>query len=237
MMRFPERRFIPASIEMRGKPGEGATLFGYVAVFDQPSEVLWELNRGSFEEIIHVGAFKKTIQEADIRATKNHDPNLLLGRTRKLNNVRLWEDGTGLYHELDVPDTATAREVYREVELGLIDQMSFAFEKIRDDWEYERRDVPLRHLRELRLSDIAYVTYPAYPQTKAEARSALSSLAEVSGATVDELVDAIEAGQFARIWTPAPIGESREETTPEPEVAPIEDHALPPSEPDDLLYL
>jgi uncharacterized protein len=185
-MRELERRTQLSKIEMRGKPGDGAILSGYVAKYDVPSEVLWETGKGRFVEYIAPSAFLKTIQEADIRATRNHDPNLIVGRTRNLNNIRFMPDGEGLYHELDVPDTAVARSLYEDIELGLIDNMSFVFRTIQDSWD-KSKEIPERRLLEVGLDDIAYVAYPAYRQSTAEARGALRSYAAACGCSLEDL--------------------------------------------------
>lgn len=217
-MKATELRCRATELEMRGKPGEGAILSGYVAVFDQPSEVLWEYGTGHFVERIDQRAFNKTVQEADVRALRNHDPNYIVGRTKAgVGNIRLIPDGTGLYHELDVPDTATARSMYEDVQAGFIDQMSFAFRTIADEWEAEPADktVQERRLLEVALEDISYVAYPAYPQTTANARAALRSFAQAVGVDVDELPD-LSATVTAQEPSGPPQDEAPE-TAPEPE--------------------
>lgn len=213
-MKSNEMRCRTTALEMRGKPGEGAILSGYVAVFDEPSEVLWEYGVGRFIERIAPRAFDKTVREADIRATKNHDPNYIVGRTKAgVGNFRLAPDTVGLYHELDVPDTATARSVYEDVQNGFIDQMSFAFRMIDDAWDMDA-EIPERRLLEVALEDIAYVAYPAYPQTTADARAALRSYARAAGVDVEELPT---IAATATTQEPSGPPETAPEITPEPE--------------------
>lgn len=221
--RASEQRYRPTELEMRGKPGAGAVLAGYVAVFDQPSAVLWDFRSGHFVERIDGRAFNKTIHEADVKALRNHDPNLIVGRSKAgVGNIRFLPDSTGLYHELEVPDTATARSLYEDVQHGLIDQMSFAFRAIEDDWDSEAK-VPERRLLEVALEDISYVAFPAYPQTTADARVALRSFAESLGLAVEELAELATT-----VTTPEPgrPPEQAPDTTREPE--PPEPHAIRP---------
>lgn len=185
-MREIERRTPLSAVELRGKPGAGAMLTGYVARYNVPSEILWEVGKGRFVEYIDPSAFRKTVQEADIRATRNHDPNFIVGRTKNLNNIRFFLEGDGLYHELDVPDTAVARSLYEDVGLGLLDNMSFQFVTISDRWD-RSQEIPERRLLEVALEDIAYVAFPAYTQTTAEARGALRSYAAACGCSLEEL--------------------------------------------------
>lgn len=215
-MKATEQRWRPFDLEMRGKPGEGAVLSGYVAVFDQPSEVLWDFRSGHFVERVDASAFNRTIGLADIKALRNHDPNYIVGRSKAgVGNIRFAPDEQGLYHELDVPDTATARSLYEDVEQGFIDQMSFAFRTLQDEWS-DGEETPERRLLEVALEDISYVAYPAYPQTTADARVALRSYARHVGvADLAELEDA--DATTATTQDPEPPQVEDAATTPDPE--------------------
>lgn len=220
-----ETRWRPFDLEMRGKPGEGAVLSGYVAVFDQPSQVLWDFRTGHFVERVDPAAFNRTIEQADIKALRNHDPNYIVGRSKAgIGNIRFAPDERGLYHELEVPDTATARSLYEDVEQGFIDQMSFAFRTLQDEWS-DGEETPERRLLEVALEDISYVAYPAYPQTTADARVALRSYARHVGvADLEEMADPETTTQ-----DPEPQPEAlAEATTPdsEPESPPRKFHVI-----------
>lgn len=169
-----ERRFCTHEIRLID-PGEGAPprIVGYAAVFDQLSEELW-----GFREIIHRGAFAKTIHEADVRALINHDPNLILGRT-KSGTLRLFEDDIGLRYEIDPPDTQSARDLMESLRRGDINQSSFAFDPVRVEWSGDVNDVR-REIFEVQLYDVSPVTYPAYPQTSAEVRARADEMKRAS---------------------------------------------------------
>lgn len=161
-----ERRSFGVS-ELRVAAGDDGkrTLTGHAAVFDQLSEPIF-----FFRERIKPGAFAKTIQEADVRALWNHDPNYVLGRNRA-GTLRLREDAKGLAVEIDPPDTQWARDLMQSIERGDVSQMSFGFRAVSDSWE-GTIDEPIRVLEECALFDVSPVTYPAYPQTDVSARSA-----------------------------------------------------------------
>lgn len=150
-------------------PGQPPAIEGYAAVFDAPSEDL-----GGFVEYVRRGAFTKTIGEADVRATKNHDPNVVLGRTKN-GTLTMSEDIHGLRVKIVPPDTQAARDLMTQIKRGDIDQMSFMFDAVRDEWLVQG-DKIIRSLLEVRLYDVAVVTYPAYPQTSAEVRSHVQQL-------------------------------------------------------------
>jgi hypothetical protein len=144
-------------------------IVGYAAVFDKPSEDL-----GGFREYVRAGCFRKTIQESDIRALFNHDVNCVLGRN-KAGTLKLEEDPVGLKMEIDPPDTNWARDLMTSIKRGDIDQCSFGFKTIKDNWE-NKDNQNTRELLECRLFDVSVVTNPAYPQTSAYVRAKIESL-------------------------------------------------------------
>lgn len=145
---------------------DGPRIEGYAAVFDVQSEDL-----GGFREVIRAGAFAKTIKESDIRALWNHAPEYPLGRVRA-GTLQLEETDRGLAFSLIPPNTQYARDLLVSMQRGDVDQMSFGFEAIRDEWaEAPAGGLPIRTLLEVRLYDISPVTFPAYPQTSAQVRA------------------------------------------------------------------
>jgi HK97 family phage prohead protease len=124
-----------------------------------------------FIEKIAPGAFTKTLQETpDVRLLANHE-GLPMARTKN-GTMRLYEDERGLYFEAELANTQEARDLYTLVERGDVDQMSFAFRVIRQNWSKDRTE---RTLTEVSLADgdVSIVTYPAYPATSVEAREAI----------------------------------------------------------------
>ncbi len=142
---------------------------GYAALFDTLSEELY-----GFFERIKPGAFAKTIKEADVRALFNHDANYVLGRT-SAGTLSLEEDEKGLKFEIDPPDTQWARDLITSMKRDDINQMSFGFRTIRDEWISAKEKV-IRTLVEVKLFDVSPVTFPAYPQTSAQVRSKVLEL-------------------------------------------------------------
>lgn len=171
-----ERRTSTLDLEVRavdGKP-DAPMIVGYAAVFGQMSEDL-----GGFREQIAPGAFTKALG-GDVRALFNHDPNIVLGRT-KSKTLRLAEDQKGLKIEIDPPNTAQSRSIIEALTRGDISQMSFGFRTIDDKWENIDGKI-VRTLLNVELFDVSPVTFPAYPQTEAGLRSlddsALNAFAE-----------------------------------------------------------
>ena len=165
MKKIERRTFTVRDVEARQAEDGTMRLAGYAAVFDDPSVPL------PFVERIAPGAFRKTLSETpDVRLLINHE-GLPLARTKN-GTLTLTEDSRGLYMDAEIADTTEGRDLYKLVERGDVDQMSFAFRVIRQKWSEDRST---RTLIELSLADgdVSIVTYPAYPTTSVEAREAL----------------------------------------------------------------
>ncbi len=158
------REFRVGGVDFRAD-SESGVIAGYAAVFNSPT-----LIGNSFREQIAPGAFSDSLaQKDDVRALIDHDPRLILGRS-SAGTLRMSEDQKGLRVEIDLPDTTIAQDLRKSMDRGDVDQMSFGFRTILDEWD-ESQDVPTRTLRSVSLFDVSVVTYPAYPDTSAAVRS------------------------------------------------------------------
>jgi hypothetical protein len=162
-----EYRSADVSFERKEESG-GRTLVGYAALFNSYSEDL-----GGFIEVIEKGAFSDSLKN-DVRALLNHDPNYVLGRTRS-GTLRLSEDDKGLRVEIDLPETTWADDLVKLIERGDINQMSFGFRVIEDEWKEEKSQL-IRVLKKVDLFDVSIVTFPAYPETTVQVRAAIKEL-------------------------------------------------------------
>src|SRR5664280_641353 len=68
---------------------------GHASVFEKRTEIGNPLTWGFYEEV-GTGSFTKTIQEADVRFLIDHNPSLLLARTKSGTLRKLSEDEIGL---------------------------------------------------------------------------------------------------------------------------------------------
>jgi HK97 family phage prohead protease len=162
MKKTERRTFTVRDIEARQADDGTMRMAGYAAVFNEASVPL------PFIEKIAPGAFRKTLSETpDVRLLVNHE-GLPMARTKN-GTMRLSEDEKGLFFEAELANTQEARDLYTLVERGDVDQMSFAFRVIRQNWSKDRSE---RTLTEVSLSDgdVSIVTYPAYTATSVEAR-------------------------------------------------------------------
>ncbi len=158
-----ERRF-HVDVELRVDDEEQG-ITGYAAVFNR-----WSEDLGFFKEKIQPGAFKRTIKDNDVRALINHDPNLIIGRTKN-NTLTLKEDDKGLWFDVKLPDTTYANDLRESIRRKDITQNSFGFQTVQDEWS---KDGTKRTLTEVKLFDVSPVTFPAYKQTTVKLRDQLS---------------------------------------------------------------
>jgi len=165
MKKIERRTFTVRDVEARQAEDGTMRLSGYAAVFNDSSVPL------PFKESIAPGAFRKTLSETpDVRLLINHE-GLPLARTKN-GTMTLTEDERGLLFNAEIADTQEGRDIYKLVQRGDVDQMSFAFRVIRQKWSEDRSR---RVLTEVSLADgdVSVVTYPAYPTTTVEAREHL----------------------------------------------------------------
>ena len=173
--RSQRERRVFSSHELRAEGEANAPMIvGYIARFNSLSDDL-----GGFIEMIRPGAFAKTIQESDIRALWQHNPEMVLGRTKN-GTLKLREDDVGLLAEITPPDTTWARDAVASIRRGDVDQASFGFDVVRDEWNWENRP-NIRTLVEVKLFDVSPVTFPAYPATSMAVRQALAEHSGIPG--------------------------------------------------------
>ena len=185
MKKIERRTYVVQDVEARQTEDGVMRLSGYAAVFNDASVPL------PFKERIAPGAFRKTLTEMpDVRLLINHE-GLPLARTKN-GTLNLIEDDRGLRFDAELADTQEARDIYTLVERGDVDQMSFAFRVIRQNWSKDKSE---RTLTEVSLADgdVSVVTYPAYPTTTVEARQKIAHALDAikEGRKLDE--DSIKA--------------------------------------------
>ncbi len=140
-------------------------LRGTPVVFDTPT-VIFEYNGIKYYEQICRGAFDTT-DMSDFIFNVNHE---MAPYARSKNGTLKYQIGDSFEIEalLDAEDERH-RSLYRDVESGLIDKMSFSFTIAEQSYDEEKR---LRKIiRVKKLYDVSAVTFPAYEQTSISARS------------------------------------------------------------------
>ncbi|BAU28966.1 prohead peptidase [Aneurinibacillus soli] len=165
--KFEQRTFTLSNIEVRMEGEAGApTVSGDVVMFEQLSVPLW-----GFREKVRKGAFDKSLRKSIIKALWNHNSDLVLGSTKN-RTLRLWEDDMALRFELDLPNTTWGKDAAESIRRGDVDGVSFGFEVVKDEWDYDDPSDVIRTLIEVNLYEISPTPFPAYPDSSVDMRSA-----------------------------------------------------------------
>jgi HK97 family phage prohead protease len=152
--------------ELRAASVDGGTLAGHAAVFGQVAQI-----RGGWEAIGPKAFDAVLARRDDVVALRDHDPALLLGRTAS-GTLRLAADDDGLAFEVDLPDTAYARDVAELVRRGDLAGASFGFLPGTDEYGPGPDGRQLRtHTSVKRLLDVSVVAMPAYDGTSVTLRA------------------------------------------------------------------
>lgn len=161
-------------VEARNADDGTPRLDGYATTYDDPYEMYGGPDNGyGWAEIIAKGAAAKSVRERDdVYLFFDHD-GLPLASTKD-RSLTLTSDAMGLRSEATL-DAASpySMEVYRRVQIGQLDRMSFAFQVIRERWEDRDGNeeswatAPVRKILEVKLFDTSVVSFPANPNTTA----------------------------------------------------------------------
>lgn len=172
-VRQHETREVEVDLEVRDGDEKPPRIVGHPIRYD-----VWSVDLGGFKERIVRGAARKTIGEADIRVLFNHDPNIILGRNRS-GTASFTEDSVGVLMDTTPPETQLVRDMVLEpLRRKDINQMSFGFRSIQDEWREPKKVGGLweRDIHELQMFDGSVVTFPAYTQTDAAVRALVGEL-------------------------------------------------------------
>lgn len=136
---------------------------GYFSVFNSNYEI-WD---GATESIAET-AFEGALSD-DIRCLIDHETRLVLGRT-KANTLTLKTDSRGLWGEVKInPNDQDAVNLYERVKRGDVDQCSFGFDILDEEFE-DRGDSVHWTIKKVKLYEVSVVTFPAYKDTSVSAR-------------------------------------------------------------------
>ena len=137
---------------------------GYGAVFGKLSEPLRIGNRVMRERVMP-GAFDKSLRSLpDVRALINHEASLLLARSLA-GTLQLSTDDHGLCYQIDPPNVSYCNDLLVSLERGDINQSSFGFYTVQDDFVEDSDGGLIRQLRAVDIFDVSVCTFAAYPDS------------------------------------------------------------------------
>jgi uncharacterized protein len=180
-----ERRFVSSEknmVRVDMMPDGKKKIVGYAAVFYDPTDdgtefVLWDDSWGRAVERIMPGAFDMALSRPDdCRGLFNHDPSMMLGRT-KAGTMSLAKDATGLTYAIEPGDTGCGQDVMAHIARGDVTGSSFGFnippqgQKWTSMTDENGKVQEIRELLSVELLDCGPVTFPAYEAATAGIRS------------------------------------------------------------------
>ena len=164
------------SMELRSAVSENGEksyiVEGYATTFNDTYE-LWREPGYIVMENVDKDAFRNTDMSDEVFQIDHS--GRVYARTKN-DLLKLDTDEHGLHTRADLSKTASAREVYEDIEAGNYYQMSFAFTVNKDSYiEEEQADgtvILTRTILEVgKLYDVSAVSFPANPNTDISARS------------------------------------------------------------------
>lgn len=157
-----QTRSTSASFQTRAE-GDEMYINGYFSVFNSNYEIF----EGATESIDPM-AFDGTFED-DIRCLIDHESRLVLGRT-KVGTLLLRVDEIGLWGEVKInPRDQDAVNLYERVKRGDVDQCSFGFDILEEEYIEENGRVHWT-IKRVKLYEVSVVTFPAYKDTSVTAR-------------------------------------------------------------------
>lgn len=143
---------------------------GYAITFDKPAT--HQYGSRKFTETIKKGALDKTDMK-DVPMRYNHNDNVMIMARTRNKSLKLIVDDKGLKIEAELIDTQSNRDLYKGIQEGLIDKMSFAFNVADggDTWTFGEKETTRDVTNIAKLWDVSVVDTPFYDSTSIYARS------------------------------------------------------------------
>ena len=176
-MQFRDFRLTKIETRSNEEEKQELVLEGIACTFDQET-VLYKGKYNECREKIASGAFDNC-DMTDVIFNFNHCGRVYARTRNKSLELSVKEDGLHMKAILMPEDNGHA-ELYRDIQSGLIDKMSFAFHVKESSFEYiERADEPTIEIRTVteidKLYDVSAVDIPAYDTTSISARGAFDA--------------------------------------------------------------
>lgn len=164
----PERRLI----EIRAVDNDENKMIveGYAITYNQPAT--HQYGSRKFTETIKKGALDNTDMK-DVPMRYNHNDNVMIMARTRNKSLQLIKDEKGLKVVADLLDTQSNRDLYKGIQEGLIDKMSFAFTVADggDTWTFGEKETTREVNNINKLYDVSVVDTPFYDSTSIYARS------------------------------------------------------------------
>lgn len=140
---------------------------GYASTFNDPY-TLFECSGVEYKEIVSPDAFSET-DMSDVIMQYNHEGKVL---ARMSNGTLIVEpDEHGLFVAADLSGCQASRELYEEIQSGLVTRMSWGFTISASEYDRDTHTETLTKIK--KIYDVSAVSIPADPNTEISARNLL----------------------------------------------------------------
>jgi HK97 family phage prohead protease len=145
---------------------------GYATTFDKPY-LLYEFDGIKYYEVIDRNALIGA-DLSDVIMQYDHSGKVM---ARNSNNTLILEaDNNGLFICADLSKSSAGKELYEEINSGLVTRMSWAFTVAEDSYNNETRTRTI--LKVKKVYDVSAVSIPANDDTEISARSFFNGVIE-----------------------------------------------------------
>lgn len=167
---------------------------GIACVFNQET-VLYKGIDFEDRELVDPSAFDEC-DMSDVIFNYNHCGRVYARTRNKSLELSIEEDGLHVRAVL-MDDDEGHKELYRDIQSGLVDKMSFAFHVLESEWSYTEVDneytIYTRKITKIdKLYDVSAVDIPAYDTTSISARGAFDAEREKRHAESMKLAEELE---------------------------------------------
>ena len=181
-----ERQYRSLSVPLvaRAEPDGGSTgkridsefyVEGYASTFNDPYVLFEDYDGFKYTEVISPDAFRDA-DMSDVIMQFDHTGKVF---ARISNGTLIVEpDEHGLFIAADLSRSQAARDLYEEIQSGLITRMSWAFTVAADEYDRETHTTTITRVK--KVFDVSAVSLPADPNTEISARNLLNGAIEQS---------------------------------------------------------
>lgn len=163
-----EQRFL--NIKALQNDTDEMKIEGYAVVYDEPATHTF--GEYTFTEVIKRGALDNT-DLSDVVLRYNHNDTWCIMARTKNNSLQLIKEEKGLKIQANLIDTQSNKDIYKAIQSGLIDKMSFSFAVAEkgDSWSTTKNKTYREIINIEKLNDVSVVDTPFYDTTTVYARS------------------------------------------------------------------
>lgn len=145
---------------------------GYATTFDKPYE-LYDFDGVKYYEIIDRHALDNA-DMSDVIMQYDHEGKVLARQSN--NTLGIEPNDNGLFIFADLSKSNASKDLYTEIDSGLVTKMSWAFTVLEDSYNQQTHTRTI--LKVKKVYDVSAVSIPANAGTEISARSYLSGVIE-----------------------------------------------------------